>query len=76
MHDADIHFTFVMEGRLTLNAEGQSSCDLQPGDALEWECEIENQQSVTLRFANEVYTGEMCIMIGDNVGPSVSCQHF
>ncbi|APE45940.1 cupin (plasmid) [Sulfitobacter alexandrii] len=32
-HDADIHFTFVMEGSMTLTAEGQEDRDLQPGDA-------------------------------------------
>jgi len=32
-HDADIHFTFVMEGRMTLRAEGQDDRDLQAGDA-------------------------------------------
>ncbi|MBQ0804412.1 MULTISPECIES: cupin domain-containing protein [unclassified Sulfitobacter] len=32
-HDADIHFTFVMEGSMTLTAEGQDPRDLQPGDA-------------------------------------------
>ena len=32
-HDSDIHFTFVMEGRMTLWAEGQDERDLQPGDA-------------------------------------------
>lgn len=32
-HDADIHFTFVMEGTMTLSAEGQEDRDLQPGDA-------------------------------------------
>lgn len=32
-HDADIHFTFVMEGSVTLNADGQPSRDLQAGDA-------------------------------------------
>jgi quercetin dioxygenase-like cupin family protein len=32
-HDADIHFTFVMEGSMTLTAEGQNPRDLQPGDA-------------------------------------------
>lgn len=31
-HDADIHFTFVMEGRMTLNAEGQDPRDLEAGD--------------------------------------------
>ncbi|MGB7244218.1 MAG: cupin [Sulfitobacter sp.] len=32
-HDADIHFTFVMEGVMTLSAAGQPDRDLQPGDA-------------------------------------------
>jgi quercetin dioxygenase-like cupin family protein len=32
-HDADIHFTFVMDGTMTLTAEGQEPRDLQAGDA-------------------------------------------
>ena len=32
-HDADIHFTFVMEGSMTLSAEGEDDRALQPGDA-------------------------------------------
>ncbi|WP_299355693.1 cupin domain-containing protein [uncultured Shimia sp.] len=32
-HDSDIHFTFVMQGRMTLVADGQDPRDLQPGDA-------------------------------------------
>lgn len=32
-HDADMHFTFVMEGRVTLTAEGHPPRDLEPGDA-------------------------------------------
>ena len=32
-HDADIHFTFVMEGSMTLSAEGEEERALQPGDA-------------------------------------------
>jgi quercetin dioxygenase-like cupin family protein len=32
-HDADIHFTFIMEGEMTLSAEGQPTVTLQPGDA-------------------------------------------
>ena len=31
--DADIHFTFVMEGTMTLYAEGQEPRALQAGDA-------------------------------------------
>ncbi|WP_438955195.1 cupin domain-containing protein [Cognatiyoonia sp.] len=33
VHDADIHFTFVMEGRMTLQADGQPSSELEAGDA-------------------------------------------
>jgi quercetin dioxygenase-like cupin family protein len=32
-HDADIHFTFVMTGTMTLCAEGQPARDLEAGDA-------------------------------------------
>lgn len=32
-HDADIHFSFVLEGSVTLTADGQASRDLQVGDA-------------------------------------------
>jgi quercetin dioxygenase-like cupin family protein len=33
IHDADIHFTFVMEGKMTLVPQGQEPRDLEPGDA-------------------------------------------
>ena len=32
-HDADIHFTFVMEGSMTLEGEGKEPWTLSPGDA-------------------------------------------
>ncbi|MEL7115530.1 MAG: cupin domain-containing protein [Pseudomonadota bacterium] len=32
-HNADIHFTFVMEGSMRLEAEGRDPFDLAPGDA-------------------------------------------
>lgn len=32
-HDADIHFTFVMEGTMTLEGEGKDPYTLEPGDA-------------------------------------------
>jgi quercetin dioxygenase-like cupin family protein len=32
-HDADIHFTFVMDGTMTLSAKGQDDRNLQAGDA-------------------------------------------
>ncbi len=33
VHDADIHFTFVMNGKMTLTAEGRPPVDLEAGDA-------------------------------------------
>ena len=33
MHDTDIHFTFVLEGSMTLRAKGQPDKDLSAGDA-------------------------------------------
>lgn len=32
-HNADIHFTFVMDGTMTLSAEGQARRELEAGDA-------------------------------------------
>ena len=32
-HDADIHFTFVMQGSMTLEGEGKAPYRLEPGDA-------------------------------------------
>jgi len=32
-HNADIHFSFVMEGTMTLEGEGKGPCELEPGDA-------------------------------------------
>lgn len=37
---------------------------LKKGDALEWECEVKNTQSVTLTFQNALYLGEMCNLFG------------
>lgn len=47
--------------------------DLQVGDALEWECEVDNQSGVPLRFVNEALTGEMCIVLGEVVGDRIGC---
>ncbi|HMJ12991.1 MAG TPA: hypothetical protein VK524_16330 [Polyangiaceae bacterium] len=52
--------------------------DVFPGDRFEWECEINNVTSGILRFANEVYTAEMCITFGSFVpstptGSGLSC---
>jgi hypothetical protein len=46
--------------------------DLRDGDRLEWECHVINQQDSVLRFTNETYLGEMCIMDGEMVG--VNCN--
>jgi hypothetical protein len=50
--------------------------ELRAGDALQWECKVENQHDFALRFGNQTYDSEMCILIGDTVGPSVACQIF
>jgi hypothetical protein len=46
--------------------------DLEPGDQLMWECEVENLQDTPLRFTNNTYTGEMCIMDAELVGATCS----
>lgn len=42
--------------------------DLQAGDILEWECHVINKTDGFLRFTNENYTGEMCILDAELVG--------
>jgi hypothetical protein len=37
---------------------------VEAGDTYNWECEVHNQQDVTLTFGNYVYTGEMCMVFG------------
>jgi hypothetical protein len=41
---------------------------LEPGDSLKWACLVNNTTNASLRFANEAYTAEMCLLPGDYVG--------
>jgi hypothetical protein len=46
--------------------------DLQVGDYLEWECEVNNKQSITITYGqNEALNSEMCILVGDLIGPAI-----
>lgn len=51
--------------------------DLQPGDALEFECDITNATNQVFLGRNEALNDEMCILIGDTAGTSVPglCQY-
>lgn len=42
--------------------------ELVPGDKLHFVCDIMNRIDQRLRFANEVETGEMCILFGSRTG--------
>jgi hypothetical protein len=42
--------------------------DLRTGDKIEWFCDIVNRTDSTLRFTNNTYTGEMCIVDAEAVG--------
>jgi hypothetical protein len=46
--------------------------DLMPGDTVEFECQILNDTNTTFLGANEAEDDEMCIMIGDTVGTTIS----
>lgn len=46
--------------------------DLVAGDRIEWSCDVNNTQNTTLRFTNETYLGEMCIVDAEAVGST--CQ--
>jgi hypothetical protein len=46
--------------------------DIRAGDNLYFECEIVNMTTNTFRGANEAIDDEMCILVGDGVGATVS----
>jgi hypothetical protein len=74
-----LEFNSVVENNpadaATFTAGGHNGIlDLQAGDALEWECEVDNQTNGVLTFSNEAVTGEMCILVGDTIGPGISCS--
>ncbi len=58
----------------TAGIEGgwSGALDLMPGDQIEWECHVINQTQGVLRFTNNTYTGEMCIVDAEFVGATVS----
>jgi hypothetical protein len=46
--------------------------DLAPGDVIEWECEVVNNNDFTISFGqNEAVNSEMCILVGDAIGPQL-----
>lgn len=56
----------------TAKTDGGTSGDLliQPGDTIEWTCDVNNDTDAALRFANEAYTAEMCLLAGSYVSPT------
>ena len=53
---------------------GAASGDLTlvPGDLIEWECDVRTDTSNTVTYGlNEVAGSEMCILVGDLVGPTM-----
>jgi hypothetical protein len=42
--------------------------EVGPGDELHFVCDVNNTSSHSLRFANEVETGERCILFGSRIG--------
>jgi hypothetical protein len=53
-----------------MKVDGASSgvLELKAGDELHFLCDVTNHQDQALRFANEVFTGEMCILFGSYTG--------
>ena len=47
--------------------------ELKTGDRLHFVCDITNRQEKRLRFANELLTGEMCIVFGSYTGSAQVC---
>ena len=79
-HPIAIDFNSLVENTapdLAMGIEGGHSgtLELQEGDVLEWECEVKNDTDGFLRFTNDTFAGEMCILVGDNIGPRIACTH-
>lgn len=47
--------------------------EVKAGDALDWECEVNNDGTTPLTYTNAVKTGEMCNIWGQSVGPLINC---
>ncbi len=46
--------------------------ELLPGDTLDWQCDVQNNREVPITFGeNEAATSEMCILVGDALGPAL-----
>ena len=50
--------------------------EVKAGDTLQWECRIVNDSSATLRYTNQVNTGEMCNIWGASVGTKIDKLAF
>jgi len=51
--------------------------DLKVGDSLEWECEVVNMHDFAISFGqNEAVDSEMCILVGDAIGPNLLTLAF
>lgn len=46
---------------------------MKGGDALDWECDVNNDSDTALTYTNQVLTGEMCNIRGQTVGPLIDC---
>jgi len=46
--------------------------DLAVGDVITWKCDVTNKNNATLRFTNNTFTGEMCIIDAEAVGATCS----
>jgi hypothetical protein len=46
--------------------------ELKAGDVIEWQCDITNRHAEAITFGeNEAVTSEMCILVGDAIGPGL-----
>jgi hypothetical protein len=52
------------DARLLRDGAISGPVTIRKDEAIEWECEIENDSDATLKFRNEVQTGEMCMVVG------------
>ena len=65
-----------------INTEAQvdgavsGSLEYKSGDTLKFSCFVENDSNQTIRWANELYGGEMCNLWGSVVGQGIRATHL
>jgi hypothetical protein len=54
----------VADAAMATSGGASGDLFLHAGDRIDWECDVDNDTNAPLKFANEVFTAEMCNLFG------------